>query len=128
MIAQEMIGQNTITFPGERRQHPRIEVALQVQVRLQSSDVPLRTQTTDISLGGCYVSMPSTLEVGTMVDLRFWLGDQEVRVGGMVVTCHLQFGNGIMFIGMSFEDKNRLNCYLDAIADARERDRCKRTA
>jgi hypothetical protein len=128
MIAQEMIDQNTIVFPGERRRYPRIEVALQVQVRLQSSDVPLRTQTTDISLGGCYVEMPSTLEVGAMVDLRIWLADQEVHTGGMVVTCHLQFGNGIMFTGMSFEDKNRLSCYLDAIADPPERDRCKRTA
>jgi len=127
MIAQEMIDQKII-FPGERRQHPRIEVALQVEVQLQSSDVPMRTQTTDISLGGCYVEMPSTLEVGTIVDMRLWLGGQEVHARGVVVTCHPRFGNGIKFTSMSFEDENRLSCYLDAIADPPERDRRKRTA
>ena len=117
MITAETLDKSTMIFAEERRRCPRVAVALQVEFRLADTDVPLRSQTTDISLGGCYVEMPLTLEIGSKVDMLFWLGDQKVSAKGVVVTCHPQFGNGIEFTSMSSEGRSRLGHYLDSFGE-----------
>jgi c-di-GMP-binding flagellar brake protein YcgR len=117
MITLETTDNSTMVFAKERRRFPRVAVALQVEVRLKDTDVPLRSQTTDISLGGCYVEMPLTLEIGSKVDMRFWMGGEKVNAKGVVVTCHTQFGNGIEFTSMSFEGQSRLRHYLDSFGE-----------
>jgi c-di-GMP-binding flagellar brake protein YcgR len=117
MITLETRDNSTMVFAEERRRFPRVAVALQVEVRLKGTDMPLRSQTTDISMGGCYVEMPLTLEIGSNVDMRFWLGDQKVNAKGVVVTCHPQFGNGIEFTSMSLEGQSRLRHYLDSFGE-----------
>jgi len=77
----------------------------------------LRSQTTDISMGGCYVEMPLTLEIKSQVDMLFWLGGQKVTAKGVVVTRHPQFGNGIEFTSMSLEGQSRLRHYLDSFGE-----------
>lgn len=115
MITPETSDKSTMVFSEERRRSPRVAVALQVEFRIEDTDVPLRSQTTDISMGGCYVEMPLTLEIGSKVDMLFWLVDQKVNAKGVVVTCHPQFGNGIQFTSMSFEGLSKLRHYLDSI-------------
>ncbi|MGB8060703.1 MAG: PilZ domain-containing protein [Candidatus Sulfotelmatobacter sp.] len=117
MITLETSHNNTMVFAEERRRFPRVAVALQVEIRREDADVPLRSQTTDISLGGCYVEMPLTLVIASKVDMVFWLGDQKVSAKGVVVTCHPQFGNGIEFTSMSLEGQSRLRHYLDSFGE-----------
>lgn len=117
MITAETLDKSTMIFAEERRRCPRVAVALQVEFRLANTDVPLRSQTTDISLGGCYVEMPLTLDIGSKVEMLFWLGDQKVSAKGVVVTCHPQFGNGIKFTSMSSEGQSRLGHYLDSFGE-----------
>jgi len=117
MITLETSHNSTMVFAEERRRFPRVAVALQVEIRHEDTDVPLRSQTTDISLGGCYVEMPLTLEIASKVDMLFWLGDKKVSVKGIVVTCHPQFGNGIEFTSMSLEGQSRLRHYLDSFGE-----------
>jgi len=117
MFIPETLDNSTTVFAPERRRCPRVAVALQVEFRLEDTDVPLRSQTTDISMGGCYVEMPLTLEIGSKVDLLFWLGDQKVNAKGVVVTCHPQFGNGIEFTSMSFEGLGKLRHYLESFGE-----------
>ncbi len=117
MITLETRDNSTIVFAEERRRFPRVVVALQVEVRLKDTDMPLRSQTTDISMGGCYVEMPLTLEIKSQVDMLFWLGGQKVRAKGVVVTRHPQFGNGIEFTSMSQEGQSRLRRYLDSFGE-----------
>jgi len=57
MIILETSDKSTMVFAEERRRSPRVAVALQVEFRLADTAVPLRSQTTDISMGGCYVEM-----------------------------------------------------------------------
>ena len=41
--------------PPERRRYPRYSVQVQLELREDGNDVPMRANTTDLSRGGCYV-------------------------------------------------------------------------
>jgi len=101
--------------PPDRRRYPRYSVQVQIELRQEGSDVPLRLQTTDLSRGGCYVQLMMTMPVGTSVSATLWLGDSPLRVRGRVVTRHPQFGNGIMFLEFEGQGEQVLARYLDAI-------------
>lgn len=96
----------------ERRRYCRTKAAVQIELRPEGSSAPIRTQTTDICAIGCYVEMSITLEVGSAVSIVFWLGQTKVTAQGKVITRHSQFGNGIEFVDMCEEDRNKLAEYL----------------
>jgi len=102
----------------EGRQHLRTKIAVEVELQSERTATPLRVKTTDLSLGGFYVEMMFTLEVGTKLKLGLWLNDVKVSAGGIVVTRDLQVGNGIEFIDMATEDRLRLKRFLAAVNDA----------
>jgi len=99
----------------ERRRYPRMIASVQIELRPEGMDVPMRLETTDVSLGGCYVEMALTLDIGTKLGIVFWLGEQKVVTTGVAVTRHSQFGNGIEFTGMSSQDQNMLRRFLDSL-------------
>jgi hypothetical protein len=78
-------------------------------------DVPMRLETTDVSLGGCYVEMAFTLDIGTKLDVVLWLGEQKLVTTGIVVTRHSQIGNGIEFTGMSSQARDMLRRFQDSL-------------
>jgi c-di-GMP-binding flagellar brake protein YcgR len=96
----------------ERRQHPRTKVAVEVDLQSERTATPLRVKSADLSLGGLYVEMMFTLEVGTKLKIVLWLNDVQVSTGGMVVTRDLQVGNGIKFIDMATGERLRLKRFL----------------
>jgi len=99
----------------ERRHFPRYSVNVQVELRQQDCDVPLRLETTDLSRGGCYVQLMMPLPLGVYVNATLWVADNTIRVRGRVVTRHPQFGNGIMFLEFEGNGEQLLARYLDAI-------------
>ena len=101
--------------PPDRRRYPRHGVQLQIELRQEDSDVPLRLETSDLSRGGCYVQLMMTLPLATPVAATLWLGDSAVRIRGRVVTRHPQFGNGIMFLEFEGEGEQILARYLESI-------------
>jgi hypothetical protein len=110
---QQLLGH--VVAPPDRRRDPRHSVKVQIELREESSDVPMRMSTTDLSRGGCYVELMLTLPIGTPVTAKLWLSDHPVRVRGRVVTVHPQFGNGIKFLEFEDDGKKVLAQYLDAI-------------
>jgi c-di-GMP-binding flagellar brake protein YcgR len=98
---------------AERRQYSRIRVAVQIELRPDGTNVPMRLETSDVSLGGCYVEMALTLDVGKRLGIVIWLDQQKVTMRGVVVTCHPQFGNGISFLSVSPENEAQLSSFLD---------------
>ncbi len=96
----------------EQRHHPRTKVTVAVALQSASSSTPLRVKTADLSIGGLYVEMMFTLEVGTKVKIVLWLNDVKVDTSGVVTTRDLQVGNGIKFIDMASEDRKRLKQFL----------------
>jgi len=99
----------------ERRRHLRTRVAVEVRLELNKQGTPLKAQTSDISLGGCYVEMMFTLEVGTKVKLTLLVSNGKLNIDGVVATRDLQVGNGIRFTGMAPEDNARLRHFLASV-------------
>jgi hypothetical protein len=99
---------------AERRKHPRIKAGIPVEFKPEGADCFTHAQTSDISCGGCYVEMNFTLPVGTRLDFALWLNDAKITTKAVVTTHHPYFGNGIQFLGLSAQDRNRLNGFLQA--------------
>ena len=76
----------------------------------------MRLETTNLSLGGCYIQLIMALPLGARVQVTLWLGGFPVLIQGRVVTRHPQFGNGIMFVEFEGQAEQLLARYLDAIS------------
>jgi len=100
----------------DRRQFPRLSIPVQAELRAQGNEIPIRVETADISQGGCYVQMAVTLPVQTTLKVTLWLGHEKCVVAGNVVSCHPQFGNGIEFVGLSQDSRQRLQRFLENAA------------
>jgi c-di-GMP-binding flagellar brake protein YcgR len=96
----------------EHRQHSRTKVIVTAELQSERTSVPLRVETADLSIGGLYVEMMFTLEVGTKLKIALWINDVKVSTGGVVVTRDIQVGNGIEFTDMAPEDRERLKHFL----------------
>ena len=111
--AQTWTGHQSV-LPPDRRRYLRIQVAVQIEIRPDGTNVPMRLQTSDLSLGGCYLETTFTLDVGTKLDIVLWLDQQKVSTRAVIATVHPQFGNGISFLSVSPENEARLRTFLDA--------------
>jgi hypothetical protein len=107
---------NPVVPEPDRRRHPRYTVQVQVELRQDGSDVPMRLETTDLSLGGCYIQLMIPLSVGIRLQDTLWLDGYPIVIRGLVVTRHPQFGNGIMFVEIEGQGEQLLHRYLDAIS------------
>ena len=76
--------------------------------------MPIRVETADISMCGCYVEIAVTLDVETALNIILWLGHEKVAIGGRVITCHPLFGNGIEVNTSPQDSRQRLQLFLDA--------------
>jgi len=99
----------------ERRKYPRAPTAVQIEFLPEGAAAATHTHTTDLSLGGCYVEMNFTLQVGTKLDAVLWLGDEKVATKAVVVTHHPYFGNGMQFVDLTEADQAKLKRFLDTI-------------
>ncbi|MGD1214874.1 MAG: PilZ domain-containing protein [Terriglobales bacterium] len=104
-----------VTEP-DRRHHPRYTVQVQIEIRQEGSDIPMRIETTDLSRGGCYIQLLMQLSLGIRLQATLWLDGYPIVIRGLVVTRHPQFGNGIMFVEFEGQGEQLLTRYLDAIA------------
>jgi hypothetical protein len=102
---------------AERRKYPRRTAAIQIELRYEGSTAPIRTETSDICASGCYVQMSITLAIGSQLSVALWLGEWKLTAKGIVITLHPQFGNGIEFIRMSQENREKLERYLQSTGE-----------
>ena len=100
---------------SDRRLHPRYTVQVQIELRQEGNDVPMRLVTTDLSRGGCYIQLVRQFSLGVHVRATLWLDGCPIVIQGLVVTRHPQFGNGIMFLEFEGQAEQLLHRYLDAI-------------
>lgn len=102
----------------ERRQQPRKKVGVKIEVHLEGNAAPIRTKVADLTLGGCFVEMMFTLEIGMKVNIELWINHVKVSTGGIVVTRLRNRGNGIQFTQLTAEDRARLKQFLTAAQNA----------
>jgi hypothetical protein len=99
----------------DRRRYPRCTVNVQIEIRPDGSEVPLRMETTDLSRGGCYVQAMLPLSIGKRLGATIWLDGDPIVARGLVVTRHPSFGNGIMFIDFEGEGEQLLSRYINRL-------------
>jgi c-di-GMP-binding flagellar brake protein YcgR len=104
----------------EKRNYPRLKVRVPVELRQEATEAPIRGETADLSLGGFYIEMVFTLDIGTELDITLQVGDSTLLAAGEVVTCDRTVGNGIRFTSMLPEDREDLERFLQAV-EAKER-------
>ena len=98
----------------DRREYPRTKVRVPTELHLPNEEEALmREQTSDLSLGGCYVKTMAAIPVGTKLGVSLWLGEEKLTISAMVVTCHPQDGNGIQFLSMPPRDRDRVRRFLE---------------
>jgi len=95
----------------ERRRHPRIKTKIPVELH-SSGQPPMRTSTEEISICGCYIETMFTLEVGTRLELVFSFQSSTLILQGVVTTKYPQVGNGIEFVDMAPQARQRLADFL----------------
>lgn len=81
----------------EKRRFARIALRTQVTVRNRATRGASYGMTADVSVGGCYVELPSPMSVGTEVEVCGGNDQHPLRALGIVVTSHPMFGMGIAF-------------------------------
>src|ERR1700686_5777363 len=99
----------------DRRFHPRYTVQVQIELRQEGNDVPMRLATTGLSRAGCYIELMMPLSVGTHLQATLWLDGHPIVIQGRVIPCHPQYGNGMMFEKFEGQGEELLHQYLDAI-------------
>jgi len=100
------------TSRPERRQYPRLAMAVQIEFRPEGAEAATHAHTTDLSMGGCYVEMNFTLQVGSRLNLVLWLEDEKITTSAVVVTHHPYFGNGIKFVNLAQAAQTKLKQFL----------------
>jgi hypothetical protein len=91
----------------------RRQVTVEGELQLEKPAKTFRIKTQSLSLNGCYIEMLFTLEVGTDVMLSLWIDAVKLTTNGLVVSRHLQMGNGIRFVGLTAENSARLRRFLE---------------
>jgi PilZ domain len=101
--------------PNERRRSQRYRCQLPVEMQLPGVSFASQGETVDIGLGGCYVSSPFTLPLGTEVALKLWVEQRAVETKATVRTSDPGVGNGFQFQSLSEPDEHALKQYLEKL-------------
>jgi len=86
----------------------------------ERDDPPVRSQLTDLSLGGCYLEIPSPFPVGTHVTLSMKAAGNELRAEGVVRIMHPDTGMGVEFTQTTPEHRTSLEKFLGVLTENRE--------
>jgi hypothetical protein len=96
----------------ERRNSPRVKCVNSVEVYLGGENAPIRTRTSDLSTGGCFLEMPNPPPERTQVRIALWVDDFKLWTGAEVVSSTPGFGIGVKFTEMTEQDKSQLKHFL----------------
>ena len=97
---------------NERRGAIRLKVHVSVEIHSEGSTSPIRSATSDLSLGGCYIETIFPFPIGTRLEMKLQLEDTLLLLA-TVVTSDPQVGNGIHFTRMLPEDIEQLRIFLE---------------
>jgi DNA-binding response OmpR family regulator len=86
----------------------------------EKDDPPVRCQLTDLSLGGCYLEIPSPFPVRTRIVLAMRVANIELRVEGVVRVMHPDIGMGVEFTQRTSEQRNHVEKFIQALMNAGE--------
>jgi hypothetical protein len=108
--------QRAIVQIVEKRRSPRYRCQGGARLQLAGEAASLWATFTDISLHGCYVEMPNTLRVGTILNLRLECQGVRIEAIGEVRVAYPGVGMGISFSKMSDQDQTQLRELVHSIS------------
>lgn len=86
----------------------------------EQDDPPIRCQLTDLSLGGCYLELPSPFPPSSRVTLSMHAGDVHVRVHGVVRVMHPDHGMGVEFTQTTAQNCKAVEDLLHLLTERRD--------
>lgn len=99
-----------------RRMFVRHKIHFPVEIGFEdSSRTHLHTNATDIGGRGCYIETLLPLQLGTVVNLTFWLDSQKVNATAVIRTSDPGVGMGLEFIDLGDQIQKTLQQYLESI-------------
>ena len=102
--------------PEERRRYPRVRCTVSVELHPEDASI-IRGNASDLSIGGCYIEMPTPLVLGTKLKVGIWLGADKVWATGLVTNSTPGFGVGVKFAEIAEADTRRIAEFLKNIKD-----------
>ena len=110
------------TSPSDRRIESRHACQLGAAVYRTGTDIPHRCNLTDISVGGCYVEMPSPFSTSTKVEMVVRTPEIKFRSKGVVQVMHVGFGMGVAFGEHTAEQREQVQRLIQLVFKNREAD------
>lgn len=107
---------------SDRRVQTRHACRLGSEIYREGFDVPHRCRLTDISVGGCYIEMPSPFATGTRVETVVRTQAFKFRSRGVVQVVHPGFGMGVAFVSQNNEQREQVRQLIKMIFTDRERE------
>jgi len=107
-------GEATRAAP-ERRAHRRVKCALPAEIRPVGAGFPIQGETTDVSMGGCYVATMFPLASGTTIEFRAWVDGACIRCKGVIRTSDPGVGNGVQFLDLDAAAVAVLDAHLTKV-------------
>lgn len=81
----------------------------------EQDDPPVVCKLTDLSLGGCYLELPSPLPVRTRVTLCMKVRELKVQVEGVVRVMHPENGMGVEFTQRTDQQRQHVERFIDVL-------------
>jgi hypothetical protein len=103
----------------DRRASPRLKCTNSVEVYPTGAKAPVRSRTSDLSLGGCFLEMPNPLPKGTKIRIALWVKEFKLWTNAEVVTSTPGFGIGVKFTEMTEQDSIQLKQFLESMVRIR---------
>lgn len=100
--------------PKERRQHRRVACKLGAELYMQGSEALVRVDVTNISVGGCFVSMPTLSADKGRLKIVVWANDTKLAIQGVVASRRPGFGISIKFTEMTEEVRQELQRFVQS--------------
>jgi c-di-GMP-binding flagellar brake protein YcgR len=91
----------------------------QNSTEVEPEDPPIRCQLTDLSLGGCYLEIPSPFPLSTRITLSMRAAGIEVRAQGVVRVMHPDKGMGVEFKLSTPEHRVAVEKFLAVLTENR---------
>jgi hypothetical protein len=101
----------------DRRRHPRMKCFVVVELRSNGSEKPSWGNLANISIGGCFVETPASLESGAKIEIGLWVTSGQIWVKGLILNgivarTNPSFGMRVRFAALEPPERETLRQFL----------------
>ena len=82
---------------------------------MQGSEALVRVDVTNISVGGCFVNMPTMSADQGRLKIMIWANDTKLAIQGVVAGRRPGFGISIKFTEMTEDVRQQLQCFIQSL-------------